>query len=501
MKIHTFLDKCCTILKGSKSNFGLNPVAELNMGLQTSRALVHFNTDHLKELVEDKTLANKSKIKHILKLTNCSSVNINDNQKVYAGITGIEGKTRASSVDVILFILPKDFDEGKGFDYDDTFWFSGRKQVSFRGCNWFYGETNKPWFDEENEDPELGYGPGVYNSTYLYNEYKKYLNGEGSDIIIASQHFDYGAENFVFDITDYVNEVIDGTRQNHGLGIAFSPDYEQYDYESDKVSNPARSFKACEVTGVVPQYYIGFFTNHTNLFFEPYLETDYSEYINDDRQKFYKGKENKLYLYCNADGELTNLDEIPTCTIEGVEYPVTQATKGVYYATVKITDVDEDTILTDVWSNIKLHGEDLDDIEMEFTVLQRKTVLTIGNNIGERKDLVPYLSGINDAETIRIGDIRRIDVDFRIPYTTNQKAIFDSAEYRVFVKDANREIDVYEYQPLESAFLQNYFIIDSNEMVPGDYFVDIKVKTGLNTKIYREVTRFTIASNINDYFV
>ena len=138
---------------------------------------------------------------------------------------------------------------------------------------------------------------------------------------------------------------------------------------------------------------------------------------------------------------------------------------------------------------------------MEFTVLQRKTVLTIGNNIGERRDLVPYLSGINDAEKIRIGDVRRVDVDFRIPYTTNQKAVFDTAEYRVFVKDANREIDVYEYQPLECAFLQNYFIIDSNEMVPGDYFVDIKVKTGLNTKIYREVTRFTIASNINDYFV
>ena len=53
MKIHTFLDKCCTILKGSHSNMGLNPVAEINMGLQTTRALVHFNVDHLKELVDD----------------------------------------------------------------------------------------------------------------------------------------------------------------------------------------------------------------------------------------------------------------------------------------------------------------------------------------------------------------------------------------------------------------------------------------------------------------
>lgn len=501
MKIHTFLDKCCTILKGSKANLGLNPIAEINMGLKTTRALVHFNTDHLKELIDDKTIADVSKLKHTLKLTNCSSVNINDNQKVYAGVAGPEGKIRASSVDVILFVVPKDWDEGKGFDYEDTFWFSGRKHVSIRGCNWYYGETNKPWFDEENEDPELGYGPGVYDNTFLYNEYKKYLNGEGSDVIIATQHFDYGAENFEFDITDYVNEVLAGTRQNHGLGVAFSPDYEQYDYTKDMKYNPADSFHACVETGVIPQYYIGFFTNHTNLFFEPYLETDYSVYINDDRQKFFKGKENKLYLYCRADSEFVNLDELPTCTIEGVEYPVAQATKGVYYATVKLTGVEDDTILTDVWSNIKLNGEELEDVEMEFTVLKRNTFFTIGNEIGERQDLVPQLSGINDAENIRIGDIRRVDVDFRIPYTSNQKAIFDAAEYRIYVKDANREVDVYDYQPLECAFLQNYFIIDSTEMVPGEYFVDIKVKTGLNTKYYHEITRFTIVSNVTEYFV
>ena len=501
MKIHTFLDKCCTILKGSHANMGLNPVAELNMGMKTTRALIHFNTDHIKQLIEDKTIADASKVRHILKLTNCSSVNINDNQKVYAGVTTPEGKIRASSVDVILFIIPKDWDEGKGFDYEDTFWFSGRRYVSIRGCNWYNGETNKPWFDEENEDPALGYGPGVYNDKYLYNQYKKYLNGEGSDIIIGTQHFDYGAENFEFDITDYVNKVLSGEIINHGLGLAFSPDYEQYDYLNDKVYNPGRSFRACEMTGVVPQYYIGFFTNHTNLFFEPYMESDYDVHINDDRQKFFRGKENKLYLYCNVGGDLVNLDELPVCTIEGVEYPVQQTTKGVYYATVKLTDVEDETILVDTWSNIKLNGEQLDDVEMEFTVLKKNAFMSIGNSVGERQDLVPYLSGINDAEKIKIGDIRRIDVDFRIPYTSNQKAIYDSAEYRIYTKDANREVDVYGYQLLESAFLQNYFVIDTNEMVPAEYFVDMKVRTGLNTKIYHEVTRFTVVSNVTEYFV
>ena len=501
MKIHTFLDKCCTILKGSMANMGLNPVAELNAGLKTTRALVHFNTSHIEELFNDKTIADASKTRHVLKLTNCSSININDNQKVYAGVSTLEGKTRAASFDVIVFTLPKDFDEGKGFDYEDSFWFSGRKFYSTMGCNWFNGGTNKPWYNEEYEDEGLGYGPGVYRDDYLYAEYEKYLSGEGSKIIIASQHFDYGAENFELDITDYVNMVLSGEIINHGLGIAFSPDFEQFDFASGVKDGSSIDYSSCFSSGVIPQYYVGFFTNHTNLFFEPYLETTYDEYINDDRQKFYKGKENKLYLYCEVGGEYTNLDEIPVCKINDVEYPVKQATKGVYYATVKINDVEEETILTDVWSNIKINGEDMGEVEMEFTVLKRQMFISIGNSISERRDLVPQVSGINDAEKIRIGDIRRVDVDFRIPYTTNQKAIFDGAEYRIYVKDANREVDVYDYQPLECAFLQNYFVIDSNEMVPGDYFVDMKVKTGLNVKYYREILRFTISSNITDYFV
>ena len=50
---HTFLDKCCTILKDSDLNTGLNPVAELNYGKGVTRALIHFNIDELKEIEKE----------------------------------------------------------------------------------------------------------------------------------------------------------------------------------------------------------------------------------------------------------------------------------------------------------------------------------------------------------------------------------------------------------------------------------------------------------------
>lgn len=479
MRIHTFIDKCNTILKDSDLNFGLNPVAELNMGPKVSRACVHFNTEHLVELYKDKTIANLSKTRHILKLFNCSSVNINDDQRVYAGISDFNGKERAACFDVIAFKIPKDWDEGKGYDYKDTFWISGNRKKSSNGCTWENATNLKPWCDPD-DDPELHYAPGIYDTDYIYSEYKKVLKGEKSEIILATQHFDYGAENFELDLTDYVNGIMRGEIINHGVCIAFSPDYETHPYEDQK--------------------YVGFFTNNTNLFFEPYLETIYDEYIDDDRAKFYLGKENRLYLYCEVGGNRVNLDELPVCEIDDVEYPVTQQTKGVYYATVKLSNVRPDTILSDVWSNLYLGGEEIQPIEMDFTVLANSAVFSIGNKTADRKELVPNIAGINDAEKIKIGDVRMVDVNFRVPYTTSLSEVINSGEYRVYVKDNTREIDVYDYTPIECAFLHNYFIIDTNEMVPGDYFVDIRTKIGLETKVYKEALRFTIVSNVTQFY-
>ena len=137
---------------------------------------------------------------------------------------------------------------------------------------------------------------------------------------------------------------------------------------------------------------------------------------------------------------------------------------------------------------------------MDFEVLPKKDYLSIGKTFIEKKELVPNVYGINDAENINIGDIRRINVNFRVPYSTSLSEIYDKGEYRIYTKDADREIDVYPYQPIETTFLENFFVVDTNEMVPGDYFVDIRAKFGLDTKIFKSVLRFTVVSNITNFY-
>ena len=67
-----------------------------------------------------------------------------------------------------------------------------------------------------------------------------------------------------------------------------------------------------------------------------------------------------------------------------------------------------------------------------------------------------------------------------------------------YIKDGNREIDVIEFQPIEKAFLENFFILHTSDLIPNDYFIDIKVKTGNETFFFKESLRFTVVNNVTN---
>ena len=464
----TYISKSTTIVKNSEYNFGLNPISEINYGDIISRALIYFDIDKIKGKILDKTYNDVSKLKHILKLTNCGSIDqrhIND-KIIASDLNGI--KERATSFDVILFTIPQKWDAGRGFDYGSEIWLNGKATYSKHGCNWFQASDGYYWPED-----------GIYSNTTLAQEYDKYSNNEDS-IIIGRQHFDYGNENFEIDITNVVNKFINGEIENYGIGIAFSPLLEE--------SNP-------NIT-----QYIGFFNNNTNTFFEPYLETIYDEYISDDRASFYLNKQNKLYLYSFVNGELSNLDQLPICKINDKIYDVKQSTKGIYYIDILLTsnEIEPNTILYDEWSNLYYNGAQLDDVEMEFVVLPSNNYFNIGNIVQKPQKLLPILYGINDNEELTVNEKRIVTVEYMIPYVSNQKKIIDNSEYRVYTKDGNREIEVIPFTPIEKMYLYNYFIIDTSDFIPNIYYVDIKINYMGQIIKYEEKLKFRISNIIND---
>jgi hypothetical protein len=249
---HIFLDKCNTINKDSKLNTGLNPVVELNTGKHISRILLHFDVNDLKENVTSGNYQIEN-LKHILKMYNCGSINLPSFEEEVN--VGTYNKVRASSFDVYAFILPYEWDRGRGFDSEISYLKGSNTVNKKEGSTWFNTRTHNEW-DE----------PGVYS-------YETLINNE--TLIVAKQHFDSGLEDLELDITDYVNNLLLDKLPNFGLGLMFCPEYEQS--EDD--------------------LFVSFFGPETNTFFNPYVETTNSELILDNRYNFHLGVSNKLYFF------------------------------------------------------------------------------------------------------------------------------------------------------------------------------------------------------------
>lgn len=471
----TFVSKSNTIVKDNACNLSLNPIMELNYGKMITRGLIYFDHTKLKKMVEDKIYPDITKLKHVLHMTNASSVrdkNINcptlDSEYKYY-------KKRAISFDIIFFLIPNDWDSGRGFDYAQDLYDGEHRSVSTDGSNWYQYRNYCAWESE-----------GIYSTERLSKEVDLFTSKQGnlSSIIIGYEHFDVGNESISFDITDTFNKFITGELCNYGIGIAFSPAYEQVKTDMSQ--------------------YVGFFTQHTNSFYEPYIETTYDETIDDDRSDFYLDKDNKLYFYSIVGGESVNLDELPTCEINGSEIEVKQATKGIYYVDLNLSskEYEPDTMYYDEWKNIKYKGKNIPDVELSFVTKSRSEYFTFGlpSTDKEAVKFKPYLYGVNNRERIKRGDVRKISIDCKIPYTTDQLYAVSNMEYRLYTMQGEKEIDVIEYTKVERGFNSNYFFINTNDLIPSRYYIDIKVKYDFEEMYHRDMLEFDIISNVKEYF-
>lgn len=458
MVIRTYFDRNNTLLYNEKTNVGKNPITELYYGgvddVNYSRFIFQFDESRLKSLYDDKTFADLSKLKHTLRMTNTGAFD-----KDLLGKTNCAGKRRSCSFDLVLFPLTQDWSEGVGYDYGDCS-FDGNSSSSTCPSNWFEAKTGELWSG----------GSGVFS---------------GSTTILGTQFFENGNENIEMDITDIVNGYLTGDT-NYGLGIAYSDIYE--------------SGKTIETQ------YVGFFTRHTQTFYEPHVETIYDCKIQDDRNDFFLDKNNKLYLYSNLRGEPTNLDNIPNVTIldnngETVSAitssAVTQVTKGVYCVELNIPtseDYVDCTQFTDIWSNISVNGIIRPDIELDFIVKGAEGYYNIGSNDELPKKIGITITGVKKDEKIYRGDIRKVFVSTRIPYTINQKQVLDTLKYRLYVKEGRNEFTVIDFQDINMANNYNYFLLDTASLVPGTYYLDIKAESNQEVTTNKNVLKFDIVS-------
>tara|TARA_R110000868_G_scaffold203969_9_gene451972 strand:- start:469 stop:1878 length:1410 start_codon:yes stop_codon:yes gene_type:complete len=461
MVIRTFFDRSNTIILNSWTNTGLNPVAELYYGgttgeTQYTRFLFHFDVSRLQAFYSGGTYPELAKMTHTLRMINTGCLD-----KKLLGEENCDGKDRATSFDLILFPITQDWVGGTGYDYANCTYIAGSPAYKAIPSNWYSATTLNAWGES-----------GV-------------ITGATSGVTIATQNFELGNENLELDITDYVNSLITGAT-NNGLALAYQREYEQL---------------------ITDNYqYVGFFTQHTQSIYEPYVETIYSEVITDDRHDFYLDKPNKLYLYTNIGGEPTNLDFLPSVQVldqDGGIYSaytssaVTHVTKGVYSIDIKVptTSTAVDCVMfNDVWSGVTINGVTRPNIMLDFALKSSDDWYNIGDNNMLPKSVGIVASGIKRGEEIKRGDIRKVILSMKIPYTTNQEQKVDNAQYRIYIKEGKNQLTIVDYQPIQMANNHNYFLVDTASLIPTTYYVDIKVTTNNEVKTLKEQLYFDIVS-------
>jgi hypothetical protein len=464
MVIRTYFDKNNTLIKDNLTNTARNPITELYYGgnidgLQYTRYIFHFDETRLRELYSGGTFPDIAKMTHTLKMTNTGLFDSD-----LLNNTASNGLSRTCSFDLILFSIDTQWDEGTGYDYRQPVFFTGSTDFAAVPSNWATPQTLMSWNG----------GSGVYS-------------GSPSGITVTTQHFDLGNENLEMDITNAVNAIITGNT-NYGFGIAFDRMYEES--ASDNLN------------------YVGFFTRFTQTFYEPYIETTYSERIKDDRGKFYLDKPNKLYLYVNLGNMPTNLDVIPSVIVynqNGTQFSaytsanVTHVTLGVYSIDILVPTTNNyaDCVgFTDVWSDIVINGVSRPNVELDFVLTDAGKYYNISNNDTMPQNYGFSVHGIKMEEKIVRGDIRKVLVSTRIPFTVNQTSIIDNLQYRLYVKEGRGEVTVIDYEDVERAFNNNYFLLDTASLIPNTYYLDVKVESNYQVTTIKDAVNFDIVSQV-----
>jgi hypothetical protein len=391
----------------------------------------------------------------------------------YLNTSTSQGRQRATSFDLVLFRIPSPqlWDEGVGYDFADLLYeITNDKNYSVRPTNWFQRTTLDNWTQQ-----------GIYDNT-----------GNGvvnySDLTILDvQHFEFGNENISFDMSNEINSILDGTLTNvSGWGIAFKPQLEN-------------------LTGLTENYEVQFFTRHTQTFYEPYLETSYDDIIEDDRNLFTLGKTNKLYLYVYDDGNPANLDSNPTVTIsDSTGTPIfgltslstCKKTKGVYEVTIPpLIGYKTPCTFFDKWGGLYLNGFPLSDIQNEFTIYPTKNSIQIGSTSSADPKLYGFdFYGLKQDEKIYNTDIRKVGVIIKQAFSTQKLLQKVDAYYRIYVREGQTEVEVQDWTKINRTPNEYYFIFDTRDKIPNEYYVDMKVISSGEINTYKKQIKFQIVN-------
>jgi hypothetical protein len=406
--------------------------------------------------------------------------------------TNSDGRRRATSFDLILFRIPKsngstgtvqNWDEGVGYDFNEVSVdnvnsqyyrniIQTDKSYSTRASNYFNRQLIYDWSTDGIYINDNSGTSGKVNYSAL--------------TIVDTQHFEFGDEDISFDMTSEINSILNGSLTNNvGWGIAYVPQVEN-------------------LTGLSESYFVGFFTRHTQTFYEPYLYTTWNDVIDDSRPNFTERTSNNLYLYISRNGSPVNLDTNPLVDILDPNGDVVvgltnistcRVSKGIYKVSLPgISGGNLNCLYTDRWKNLFLNGVSLSNIENEFELKSYSDSLQYDTSLPDTQEYGFTFYGIQYAEKILNTDQRKISVIPKKAYTKSHIVEDIDVQYRIYVKEGQTEVQVTDWTELNRTPQEYFFILDLKDKIPNEYFIDLQLNQNNNVVTYKNEINFQVVN-------
>lgn len=454
----SYFQKNNTLIQNNELNVSQNPVGEISYGtLQNTVSRIIFKID-LESLIDKINDEGIIPTKHKLVLTNT----IASRPDLLGGLSYSQGIERASSFELELFEITEDWDEGSGYEFhfNDDSLIDLPKQAS----NWYYRKTATSW---------------IQNGAYITGT-TGITGVTGGSRIITTQYFEKGNENIEMDVTDYINSILFSGSSDNGLGLKMSDLIEGLD--------------------TLKRRSVAFHLKSTNTFFEPFIESEFNDLIEDDRNHFFMDKDNELYLYSNR-GDVT-ITGVTIMDYENKVYEIipssaiTRVKTGIYRVKVNVDSADfpDSVLFKDIWAVIQ--GNKLKNISQSFYLINQENFYSFGLSNRLNPDNYHFsFFGIKSGEYLKRGDRRRIDVNVKQLYKNSDGNLPLNLEYRLFInQSSNVQIDIVPFTKVDRTVLGYEFILDTTWLIPQDYQLELKISDGTVFSIKQPIG-FTIVSD------
>ncbi len=241
---------------------------------ELSRILIKFPTDKISTDRSAGTIPASGNVSFYLKLFNAP-----------------HSKTVPRDYKLVIYPISQSWQEGEGLDLE------GYRDLTKGnpGSNWISASNSSPWTKVGGD----------------------YLTDDTS--VMYETTFNSGLEDLQIDISKIVEQWVDGTTDNYGLGVFLSASYESY-FSSSTGEDSGSVLNNTE--GATKSYYTKrFFARGSQYFFKrPCIEARWDSSRRDERGEFYFSSSlapagdnlNTLYLYNFIRGRLVDIPSVGT---------------------------------------------------------------------------------------------------------------------------------------------------------------------------------------------